>query len=551
VKSFRTPAGKAVFFLCSLVLVCVTFGCSSTGAPGTGESPETPTPALEAETPRPGGTLLIQTTSLVQFDPIYVADDNSFHVVSNVFSLLFRSIGSETIPDLATSWEYEGNTSLVFHLRPDVMWQDGNAVFARGSSREVVADDVVYSIRRAVETEGSTIAADLKSSYQSVEAVDRYTVRLKLKSPNALLFTMGRGLSGVAIVPREAVEQLGADFALNPIGSGPFRFVEYRPDESLTLERNDLYWKTPYVDRIVYRIIPDQQAAVIALESGEVDVLASVPSADLPRLSADPRFVLVRRGCPTATQLAFNMSNRMFSQPAFRQAIAYALDGEAVSRNAYGGMHVSGCGTAGPGIPGYDPELCRYFGFDPGRARTLLGEQGWTDSDADGILDKDGQPLRMPIEIWNTPPMPQIGAAVATQLADVGISVDLQTVEFGTFMADWTSGADKAMILGGFCGDGGMNSLWGRQGFARSMGYDDPDIMDLLDSANELVDAAERDRVLREAANLIYSRYWAIPLGFRDTFQASRAWVHDFPGTLWYENLCTERNNVWVSKAAP
>jgi peptide/nickel transport system substrate-binding protein len=214
-------------------------------------------------------------------------------------------------------------------------------------------------------------------------------------------------------------------------------------------------------------------------------------------------------------------------------------------------MHVSGCGTAGPGIPGYDPDLCRYFPFDPARAKALLAELGWADRDADGVLDKDGQPLRMPIEIGSTPPMPQIGAAVATQLADIGIVVDLQTVEAGTFMADWTSGADKAMILGGFCGDGGMNSLWGRQGFARSMGYGDPAISDLLDRSNEIVDAAERDELLRQAANLIYGSYWAIPLGFRDGFQASRAWVHDFPGTLWCENLCTERNNVWVSKAGP
>jgi ABC-type transport system substrate-binding protein len=509
-------------------------------------------PGSGAETPedatRYGGTLVVQTPSLVQFDPIFVADDNSFHVVSNVYSLLFRRQRTEIIPDLAVSWEYEDDTTLVFHLRKGVMWHDGNAVFAKGQSREVVADDVVYSIKRAIETEGSTASADLRAVYESVAAVDDHTVRLSLKAPHALLFTTGRGLSGLAIVPHEAVEQLGADLALNPIGSGPFKFVEYKPDESLTLERNDLYWIKPYLDRVVYRVIPDQQAAVIALEAGEVDILATVPDTDVERLNADEQFTLHRRGCPSMTQLAFNMTNALFAEQRFRQAVAHALDGEAINANAYGGMHIAGCGTAGPGVPGYDPDLCRYSAYNPTEAKAILQDMGWVDSDGDGRLGRDGEPLLFPLEIWSMSPMPQVGAAIATQLGQIGFSVELQTVEMGTWIADWTSGADKAMVMSGFCGDGGMNSLWGREGLARAMGYDDPQVFDLLDQANTLIDPVERDEILRQAADRIYSLVWTVPLGFRDSYLASRSWVHDFHGTLWFENLCTEYNNVWVTK---
>jgi ABC-type transport system substrate-binding protein len=522
--------------------------------PGAGANPtpqveaSTATPPPSEDTPQFGGTLVIQSNGLVQFDPIFVADDNSFFVVSNVFSLLFRRQGPDLFPDLATSWEYENDRTIVFHLRKGVMWHDGNAVFPTGASREVVAADVVYSIQRAVQTEGSTMAADLIASFEAVEALDEYTVRLTLKAPNALLFTVGRGLSGTAIVPREAVEQLGEDFALHPIGSGPFKFVEYKPDESLTLERNDLYWKKPYLDRVVFRVIPDRDAAVIALETGEIDVLAGVPDAEFARLNADRRFVLYPGGCPSATQLVFNVKNRLFAQVKFRQAVAYALDGNAIGANVYGGMYVPGCGTAGPDVPGYDLNLCRYFPYEPEGAKALLQELGWEDADGHGVLDKDGQPIEFPLEIWNMSPMPQFGAAVATQLKEVGIPVELQTVEFGTWIADWQAGVDKAMIVGGFCGDGGMNSLWGGLGMARSMGYEDAEIFALLDRANTIVDPAERDEVLRQAADKIYSQYWAVPMGFRNTYQASRSWVHDFHGAQFFLNLCTEYNNVWVTR---
>jgi peptide/nickel transport system substrate-binding protein len=528
--------------LCLLAGLMVSTGC---GPAVTLESSETETPA---DTARSGGTLVIQTGSLVQFDPIFVADDNSFHVVSNVYSLLFRRQGSEIIPDLAASWEYTDDRTLIFHLRQGVMWHDDNAVFPKGESREVVADDVVYSIRRAIETEGSTVSSDLLASYESVQALDDYTVELTLNAPSALLFATGRGLSGIAIVPREAVEQLGEDLARNPIGSGPFKFVEYKPDESLALERNDLYWIEPYLDRVVYRVIPDQEVAVIALEAGEVDILAMVPDTDFERLNDDERFILYRRSCPSMTQIAFNVTNPLFGEQRFRQAVAYALDGEAINANVYGGMHTSGCGTAGPGVPGYDPDLCQYFPYDPEGAKAILKELGWKDTTGDGLLDQDGEPMAFPLEIWNTAPMSQFGAAIVTQLGEAGFPVELQTVEMGTWIADWTSGADKAMLLSGFCGDGGMNSLWGRDGFARAMGYDDTQVFDLLDQANTVVDPAERDEILHQAANRIYSQVWAVPMGFGDSFLASRSSVHDFHGTLWFENLCTEYNNVWVTK---
>jgi ABC-type transport system substrate-binding protein len=544
-----------VYVLVNLVVVILLFAaCAAPGALPAGSEAEQASQASEAGEPteaeKEGGTLIIGTPAVVQFDPIFVADDPSFHVVSNIFSLLFRAQDDELIPDLATSWEYEDDATLIFHLREGVMWHDDNAVFPAGQSREVVASDVVYSIERAINTEGNLTWGDLVESFESVEALDDHTVRLRLKHPNAILFARARGLSGLAIVPQEAVEQLGEDFALNPIGSGPFKFVEYRPDDSVTLVRNELYWKRPYLDGVVYKILPDADVALIALEAGEIDLYnGTVPDAEVDRLQTDENVILYPSPCPVMTQLVFNFNVPLFGDVQFREAVARAIDGDAINANIRRSAHASGAGTAGPGVPGYDPELReRYFQYDPEEAKSILAELGWEDSDGNGVLDKDGEPMQFVLEIWDLSPMPRYGEAIITQLQQVGIPAELETVEFGTFIDDWNAGVEKAMMMGGWCGDGGTNGLWGRGSFAGSMGFADEEVFALLDESNRIVDAEQRDQLIREAADKIYGQYAAVPMGFFYFFNASRPWVKDFHGTLWFENLVTEQNNVWLDR---
>jgi peptide/nickel transport system substrate-binding protein len=524
-----------------------TAAAAPTTAPATPQAAATSAPS--GGTPKVGGTLTIGTDALKQFDPAFVADDASFHAISNIFSLLYRIQGTDMMPDLATSWEYTNDTTLVFHLRHGAMFQDDNAVFAKGASREVVADDVVYSLNRSLQAKGGcTVCADLIAAFKSIEAVDKYTVRLNLTHPDAIIFGRARGISSIAIVPKEAIDKLGDKFATNPVGSGPFKFVSYKPDDSLTLVRNDLYWLKPNLDKVVYKIIPDASVAIIALEKGEIDIYnGNVPSADVERIKANKDIVLYPGGCPVMTQLMFNMKDPLFANQKFRQAIAYALDGDAMNQNIYQSAAITGAGTAGPGVPGYDPTLRdRYFKYDPQAAKALLTQLGYTDSG--GLMTKDGQPLKVPLEIWSTTPMPRFGDAIVSQLKAVGITVDLQTSEFGTWINDWNAGADKMMIMQGWCGEGGTNGLWSKASYSKPMGYDDAQVFDLLDQANQIIDPVKRDQTLKAAADRVYSQYWAVPFGFYNFYNSSRSWVHDFSGTLWFENLATDRNNVWLSK---
>jgi peptide/nickel transport system substrate-binding protein len=270
------------------------------------------------EEPVTGGTLRLSSPAITSLNPLVIADDASFYVASQIFSSLVRSSVNdegivEPIGDLAESWDYEEDGKvIIFHLRHDVTFQDGNAVFAEGEGREVVADDVVYSLDRTLNTEGSTAALpDLVASYESVEAVDDYTVKLTLKQPNALLFSGGRGLSATVIYPHEAIEQLGEDgFNDAPIGSGPFEFVEYVPDDHVTLQRNEDYFIPVNLDGVVFQIIPEGSVALIALEAGEIDI-TDAPQQELARLREDSNFTLTPAlggTCPVAVQFIFPMN---------------------------------------------------------------------------------------------------------------------------------------------------------------------------------------------------------------------------------------------------
>ena len=202
------------------------------------------------------------------------------------------------MPDLAESWEYQDdNKTVIFHLRQGVTFQDGNAVFAEGQGREVVASDVVYSLERMVTIEGNQTAGDLLNNFDSIETLDDYTVALHLKNPDALLFAPGRGLTSVGILPKEAVEQLGENWKLNPIGSGPFEFISFVPDDSVTLVANEDYRVVPNIENLVYKVIPDENSAVVALEAGEIQRM-ELPAAEFERLSQDPNYIVYPMQCP-------------------------------------------------------------------------------------------------------------------------------------------------------------------------------------------------------------------------------------------------------------
>ena len=516
-----------------------------------------PEPVVEEPVQEPaagvkqGGTLYWQEFAIVTLDLPFIVDGPSFDVASNIYSFLFRVTGDGTvIPDLAETWEYENdNKSVVFHLRKGVTFHDGNDVFAEGEGREVTAADVVYTMERYMTIEGGQQTSDLALLYESIEALDDYTVRLNLKNPDALLFVIGRGLTSLGIVPKEGVEFYGDTWGINPIGSGPFKLKQYVPDDSITLVANKNHYIVPNIDEVVFKIIPDESTAALALEAGEIDHLATTNTATFDQYVGNDNFVTVTGSCPWNYYIHYDMDDPIISNFEVRKAIGHVIDGESIIKAVVGGMYIGGCGTAGPDVPGYDPELCnKYFSYDTELAAQTLTEAGWA-KNASGVYEKDGTPISIQLEIWNEPAVADMASAVITQLKAFGIQAELLQVEFGTWIDDFYGGNEKDMMFSyGFCGDGGLNALWGTSGLAYTLGYVNEEASALIDSANYIVDPVERDNVLREAQDLIYRDYPVHTLGFASGGAIINKRVQDYEGTFWFLNLVTTANNVWLAE---
>lgn len=385
--------------------------------------------------PNTGGTLITAITSdPVSLNGIYANDGASIAVLSYVFNTLTlggENWGTEITGDLAESWSVsEDGLAWTFNLHQGVMWQDGT---------ELTAEDVVYTFQ-TIQTSEEDIAPFRPRFYQgdtaiAFEATDTYTVTATLSAPNASFFTD----ISVPIIPRHVLE--GQDlregpFNREPVGSGPFKVVEWNTAESIVLEANENYFRgRPCLDRIIFRIIPDQQAQVAALQAGEVDFLPNIPGASVESVQANPDFTVVVAESDSLYQMFFNLSLPQFQDVRVRQALMIAIDRQAVIdivRQGYGTVHNSHFDHV---VPFYEQDKLGGYDYDPELAGQMLDEAGITDSDGDGIRDLNGEPWVINIASFsNFRDYSNYAQAVQAFWEDIGIQVELELRDLSTLV---------------------------------------------------------------------------------------------------------------------
>lgn len=284
-----------------------------------------------SDTIQEGGTFIISMSKEPgQYNPCATADDAAYQIIQNVFNKLLKINGNnEIIPDLAESYEYkdEGKT-LIFHLKQNVKWHDGE---------EFSADDVKWTFDKIISEKG--FASNSLKDVKEINVIDKNTVEFKLNEPNAGLLGYIAWV-GTYIMPKHIYD--GTDWLTNPanqapIGTGPFKFVEQKQGDSIILEKNpDFFGKGPYVDELIFRIIPDGNTQYQAWLNDEVDhAMAGAPAEELDTLSKDDRFRLVPKTWPNKTYLCFNMQSGKFTDPLLREAILYGIDREDIYNKVY------------------------------------------------------------------------------------------------------------------------------------------------------------------------------------------------------------------------
>jgi peptide/nickel transport system substrate-binding protein len=371
------------------------------------------------ESRAPGTVIFALDEGPQNLDPRIGIDATSERLAQLMFSSLVKRTRSFTVePDLAVRWEIPNPTTYIFHLRDDAFFHDG---------RKVTARDVVYTFRTLLDGSVRTTKRGTFRPVESVEAPDEQTVIFKLKEPFApFLSNLTRG--GIGIVP----EGSPPNVALNPIGSGEFKFVHYIPDGEVVLARNDAYYgNKPRISTVVFRIVPEAVVRALELRKGSVDVALNVlPPDTVEVLKGDPQLEVMEAPGTNYQYIAFNLRDPVFSDLRVRKAIAHAIDRDKIIRYLLRGQARSASGVIPPGNWAYTSDVTTYR-YDPELARSLLRETGRTGLSFTFRTSTD-EATRLLVTVFQQ------------QLKEVGIQMNIQSNEPATFSADIERGNFQA-----------------------------------------------------------------------------------------------------------
>jgi peptide/nickel transport system substrate-binding protein len=426
-------------------------------------------------------------TNLNNLDPVKMTIGPEYNYALAVFDGLTHIDRDMVVqPDLAESWDVSDDlTSWTFHLREGVRFHNG---------RELEAEDVVATMQRVLDPEnGSRMRVNL-SIVEKVEAIDPRTIRFTLNTPYSGLDAMLADYQG-RITPREANSELST----NPIGTGPFKFVEFLPNDRLVLEKNPDYWQAgePKVDRLVFRVIPEFASSIAALENGEIQLVSDLPSEEIDKLadSATARADEVTSG----TWYAYVMRNDIppFNDVRVRQAMFKLIDKPTITEITALGHGTPTLTPIPPSHPAYNSDLA-IGAPDVEGARALLAEAGYGDG-----LD---------LVLW-TPKSP-VFERFAVALRDVvkagGVNIEVRSVPDDQFF-DEIEGKEPftttnffgrptpdTMLYSWFHSTGSWNAnLWK---------FSDPEVDELLDQARQVKAVEEQYALYRKVQEILIDR---------------------------------------------
>jgi peptide/nickel transport system substrate-binding protein len=331
----------------------------------------------------------------------------------------------------------------------------------------------------------------------------------------------------IAMASPTAIEKWGDEYQFHQVGTGPFIFEEYMPKDHLTLSRNPDYNWAPdffshqgpaYLDNIEFRFYVDPASRSPALESGEVDIMGEIPPVDASRLDSDPAFQLIAVPIPGEPLLMhLNTERAPTSDIQVRQALLYAIDKGALIDTVFMGYSPPAHSPLSQVTWSYDPSLESLYPYDVARARQLLDEAGWIDSDNNGIREKDGQPLALDTVLTSWGLVPQVGQVLQDQYREVGIQLNTQVIaaypavvqaanEGLHHLIPFTiSGSDPHILRSSFHStnaDGGLN--WSK--------VRDPQLDELLQEGMQTLDPADRALIYQQIQQRIMQQAWIIPI---------------------------------------
>ncbi len=429
--------------------------------------------------------------------PMLAGDNASHQIAGLVFNGLVKyDTDLSIIGDLAESWEISrGGLVITFHLRKGVKWTDGH---------EFTADDIMFGYKTIINEKTPTAYAEDYLQVKKAETPDKYTFRVTYEKPFAPALSSWGNLT---ILPRHLLEGKDitkSDLARNPIGNGPYKLTKWVTGQELVLDSNREYFEgRPYVDQYVYRIIPDPATMFLELQAGGVDIMGLTPLQYTKQTENQffrANFRKFRYPTFAYTYMGFNLKHPFFQDKRVRQAIAHAIDKQEIVDVVLFGLGKPATGPYVPNTWPYNPAVKQYE-YNPGKAKELLREAGWEDTNGDGILEKDGRPFTFTI-LTNMGNSLRMNTATIIQwrLAKIGIKVDIRALEWSTFVNQFIDKRRfEAVILGWAIGlDPDQYDIWfsgkTKEKEFNFVSYNNPEVDDLLEQGRRTFVIEERKR---------------------------------------------------------
>lgn len=430
--------------------------------------------------------------------------------------LIAKNFEGEYVGSVATEWEISPDgLTWTFQLRDDITFHDGTPLNAQAvkANFDRILDPATNSIT----------AAGLLGPMESTAAPSDFTFEFVLSEPFAPLLD-NLTASVLSIASPDAIESMGDEFGRRPVLSGPWMVDEWRTGDRIILARNAEYAWAPeflhqdgpaYIETLVFQSIIEEAARIAAFEVGEIHQ-TSIPSTDIERITSDDSSWIVSYLRKGVVFLEFNVTAEPFTDVAVRQAVNYAVNKEDVLAAALEGYGQVAHGFLPPTIFGYWEGIEEAApSFDPDRASAMLEEAGWTAGD-DGVLQKDGTPfeftvLNLPTDSWN-----RAAQVIQSQLGDIGITMEIQQLEFATLLEEAKAANHQAEIMGYTYSDPDIAYLWfhsDNAGEGLNLSHiNDPELDRLIGEGRSAVEQEARAAVYAEIQQYVTDLGLWVPL---------------------------------------
>jgi len=445
-----------------------------------------------------GKVVIAQGVEPTTLDPHGHAETPAYNVLENVYDLLLNRDNALTLrPLLAESYRIVNPTTWEFKLRRGIKFTNGE---------DMDADAVKYSLERIIDPAMKLRQAPALNMLDTVKVIDKYTVHILTKKPYAPLDAQLSQIGNI-VPPKYFKAHDPAHLAKNPVGTGAYKFVEWKKDERIVLEANEQHFRgAPAIKQVIYRPIPETNTRVAALQAGDVDIIVNVPPHLIKTIEANPSLSVSTAPSARVIYVAIDtLKGGPMANKKVRQAVNLAVDKEGLIKNVMEGQAYPLAGQLSPLMFGFDKEV-RGYGYDAERAKRLLAEAGYPNGIDTVLNTPDGRYVNDK----------QVAEAVGGSLAKAGIRAEVRPQEWGTFLNKmiYVKNAGPMFLIGwgnpSFDADGTLYPLLHSSAILSN--YSSKDFDGLIEEARSTMDGNKRQELYSKAVRLAVDDAAWVPL---------------------------------------